>query len=148
MSTSQWLRFWRSRGLLLARTRTVPLLAIGAVLAGSAYGIVSAPASFVVNAYYGEAYYNNQLNTTTLADLISAGATKNLTHLTYAFAQNNATSNDPCSGLPVAMNLSDLQSLTSQNPPVKILISIGGEGSDATFEAAISHYHSAAGFAQ
>lgn len=142
-----WVRLVRNKGVSLTRARMVPLLTTGALIAGCAYGnVVAEPSSFVVNSYYGSAYYNNQVSTTTMAELISSGATANLTHLTYAFAQVSGA--DPCAGIPPQMLQSDLQSLKSHNPNIKILISIGGASSDATFTGAIAHYGSAAAFAQ
>ncbi len=135
MSTQQWLR--------------PQLLTVFALLSTGAYASVTVPARpLIVNAYYGEAYYNNALSTTTLSQLIGAGATAHLTHLTYAFAtwDNNTTPTNPCSAAPAMMTASDIQHLKAQNPNIKILISVGGANSTAAFETAISN-QGADGFA-
>lgn len=95
---------------------------------------VTVPASPpVVNAYYG-----NANGTTSLSTLIAAGATAHLTHLTYAFA--TSSSSNPCTGAPPStiINSTDLHNLKTQNPNIKILISIGGESSGSIFTAALT----------
>jgi len=114
------------------------LISIAALATIPAYGIAAAPPLSVVNAYYGETQ-----GTTTLSQLIATGATSHLTHLTYAFAQGNGA--NPCTGAPLLATAADVTNLRTAG--VKVIISIGGEGSGDAFRAAIASAGSPANFA-
>ena len=108
----------------------VSLLAVSPVCHSQA---VTPPPTQVVAAYYGATP-----DTTTLGELISAGAAAHLTHLIYAFAESN--SSNPCTGAPLisSSDLASLQTLRSRYPSIKILVSVGGENSGAEFQAVVS----------
>lgn len=139
MFTLFWVRSLKKRGSQV-RLRTVQLMALAALGAACA----NSQSPLVVNAYYGAAS-----NETSLSTLINTGATSRLTHLTYAFAQwDNYTSSasNPCAGVPTTVpggdialiSTTDIQHLRTQNPNIKILISIGGQSSTTVFENAIA----------
>lgn len=146
MSTLKWQGLGPKGQSATCSLRTAKMAAGLAVLFTFAVGQASATVAVsatppIVNAYYGSA-----ANQVSLSTLIANGATTHLNVVTYAFANSisdpyptpqgstRTYQGNPCTGAPSLINTADISKLKSQNPPVKIMISIGGQATTYDFE--------------